>query len=139
MVFAVQYDYRFNYREINQKSFPIVQFRVSNPLHPELAVDIDCYLDSGAQYSLLNGWIAAELGLDLFSGTARRYGTTAGSEIEGRVHQVRLSHPDLGSFDLDVGLSTQQIRRDLLGRDFFDLIQIGFRERHLTFYVSPRP
>lgn len=139
MAFLVRYSHRFNYREIQKSSFPILQFRVSNPLQAELGVDIDAYLDSGAQYSLLSGWIATSLGLDLYSGRQRWYGTTAGHRIEGRVHQIRLSHPGLGSFDIGVGLSTEEIRRDLLGRDFFNLVQIGFRERQLEYYMTPSP
>lgn len=139
MAFSVRYSHRFNYREVKNSSFPVLQFRVSNPQQSEMGVDIDAYLDSGAQYSLLNGWLATSLGLDLYSGAPRWYGTTAGRRIEGRVHQIRLSHPSLGSFELEVGLSTEEIRRDLLGRDFFNLVQIGFRERQLVYYVTPTP
>lgn len=139
MPFTVQYSQRFNYREINEKSFPVLQLGVSSPSQPALSVDIDAYLDSGAEYSLFNGWIARSLGFDLYSGPLRPYGTTAGHRIEGRVHPVRLSHPDLGSFELEMGFSTEQISRDLLGRDFFELIQIGFRQRHRVYYLSPTP
>jgi hypothetical protein len=31
------------------------------------------------------------------------------------------------------------IQRNLLGRDFFDLVQVGFRENHSEFYVEPSP
>jgi hypothetical protein len=48
-------------------------------------------------------------------------------------------HPDLGSFTLEVGFSSTDIHRNLLGRDFFNLAQIGFRERFLTLYVTPAP
>lgn len=136
----VSYEYRFEYpRNPEGNPFPILQLRVLNPSDPEKGLDIDAYLDSGAEYSLLNGWIAVLLGLDLFSGSERKYGPIAGPIITGRVHRVRLSHPILGDFDMDIGFSTDGINRDVLGRDFFNLIQIGFRERQLTFYVSPRP
>jgi hypothetical protein len=38
-----------------------------------------------------------------------------------------------------VGFSSGEIHRNLLGRDFFNLAQIGFRERHLTFFITPSP
>ena len=79
------------------------------------------------------------LGLNLYSGPRKVYGSTAGESIEGRLHKVRLSHPDLGDFDLEIGFSTGVIRRNLLGRDFFNLIQIGFRERYHTYYLTPSP
>src|SRR3990172_4793328 len=122
MAYPFSYSHQFNYREVNGKSFPILQLRISNPQQPELGIDIDTYIDSGAEYSILNGWIATSLGIALLSGEPRWFGTTIGNRIEGRRHRVRLFHPDLGSFDLEVALSTQDIRRDLLGRDFFNLV-----------------
>lgn len=140
MPFTVQYSHSFNYQEFGDKSFPVLQIGVSSPLHPESgSIDIDGYLDSGAEYSLLNGWIAKSLGFDLYNGSVRQYNTTAGNTIEGRVHRVRLSHPDLGSFELEMGFSNERISRNLLGRDFFDLIQIGFRQRHRVYYLTPTP
>jgi len=59
--------------------------------------------------------------------------------MEGIIHPVRLSHPDLSDFDLEVGFSTVPLRRNLLGRDFFSMVQIGFRERHQVFYVKAEP
>jgi len=43
------------------------------------------------------------------------------------------------SYALEIGFSENPIRRNLLGRGFFNLIQIGFRERYLTFYMTPTP
>jgi len=65
--------------------------------------------------------------------------SVAGVGLTARLHRVQLVHPVLGSFALEVGFSTVPISRNLLGRDFFNFIQIGFRERYLTFYVTPTP
>ena len=43
------------------------------------------------------------------------------------------------TIDLDIGFSTVPLRRNLLGRDFFNLVQIGFRERQQVFYVRGEP
>jgi len=40
---------------------------------------------------------------------------------------------------LEVGFSSVTIKHNLLGRDFFSLLQIGFRERRQTIYVSLEP
>jgi len=32
-----------------------------------------------------------------------------------------------------------EISRNLIGRDFFNLVQVGFREKYLTFYLTPTP
>lgn len=57
----------------------------------------------------------------------------------GRVHRVSLSHPTLGNFEIEIGFSTEPIRREILGRDFFSQIQIGFREKQLSYYITPEP
>ncbi|OGP30829.1 MAG: hypothetical protein A2038_06005 [Deltaproteobacteria bacterium GWA2_57_13] len=137
---TVTYEFRFEYpRNPEDNPFPILQLRVLNPSDPLRGIDVDAYLDSGAEYSLFNGWIAKSLGLSLLEGVPRKYGPIIGEVIEGRVHQVRLSHPNLGYFDIDIGFSLGQIRRDILGRDFFNQVQIGFREKQLSYYITPTP
>jgi len=137
---AVEYKYRFPYPLDPQGDpSPILQLRVFNPSNTFSGLDIDTHLDSGAEYSLLNGWIARTLGFDLLSGNLRTYGPLVGPTIAGRVHRVRLSHPELGNFDMEMGFSTVEIHREILGRDFFNLTQIGFRERQLTYYLSTVP
>jgi hypothetical protein len=134
---VVQYAHRLAYPlDSLGKPFPILQLRISNPADSEQGLDIEGYLDSGAEYSLFNGWMATAIGFDLLSGTERKYGPIVGPTIVGRVHRIRLAHPAVGTFDLDVGFSTQEIRREILGRDFFNLVQIGFRERYLSYYLK---
>jgi len=106
---------------------------------PIQAVLVDAFLDSGAGHSLFDGGIAGGIGIDLLSGARKRYETTAGVLIDARLHRVRLSHLQLGNFELEIGFSMGAISRNLLGRDFFNLTQIGFRENQLTFLVSPTP
>lgn len=136
----VSYDHDFNYLfSPNQRAYPGLVLRVGTPGTPEQALETDAYLDSGAERSLFDGRIATAIGLDLLNGRRLLYQPTAGQQVEGRLHRVRLSHPDLGIFEIEVGFSTQPITRNLLGRDFFNLIQVGFRERHLAFYLTPAP
>ena len=137
---TISYAHRFAYGYAGASGrFPLLHPVLSNPNDPAMAVQVDAYLDSGAERSLFQGWIARDLGLDLLSGRARSYSTTARTLLEARLHRVRLSQQDLGEFELEIGFATGEITRNLLGRDFFDLIQIGFRERHLTFYMTPTP
>jgi hypothetical protein len=136
---TIEYAHRFDYVRISGEPFPILQLRLFNPSRPDRGLDVDAYLDSGAQGSLFNGWRAQALGLDLLSGPRKLYGPIAGPNIEARLHRVRLSHPILGKFDLEIGFSTVEIRREIVGRDFFNCIQIGFRERYLTYYITPIP
>jgi hypothetical protein len=137
---AVNYAYEFPYFYSTQGDlFPILQVDLVNPRTPTRMVEVNAFLDSGAQHSLFDGGLARFIGIDVFSGQRVRLAAVTGARVDGFLHPVRLSHPDLGPFDLDVGFSTVQLRRNLLGRDFFNLVQIGFRERHSLFYVTPQP
>lgn len=136
---TVNYQHVFNYRHLEEHTFPILQLRVLNPLDLDRGMDTDGYLDSGCQASLFEGSIASIIGLDLLAGEPKLYAPLSGPGIEARLHSIRLSHPDLGNFDLKVGFSLTRIPRNLLGRDFFNLMQVGFRERRLTFYMNRTP
>jgi hypothetical protein len=117
--------------------FPILPLTIRAQRQVTRSADVPAYLDSGAERSLFDGTLAGVIGLDLLSGSRLAFASTAGFSVEAMVHPVRLSHPDLGQFDLDLAFSTVPLRRNLLGRDFLHLVQIGFRERHQAFYVKP--
>jgi len=139
-VIAVTYEHQVPYNyDLRGISFPILILRLSLPGQVEPALDIEAYLDSGAEKSLIEGSFATALGIELLSGRETKFVSTNRSEFIARLHRICLSHPTIGSFDLEVGFSTASIARNLLGRDFFNLVQIGFRERQLTFYISSTP
>ncbi len=132
---TVIYPFGFAYRFIERGLFPALQITVESRVGISQSIVVDAFLDSGAEASLFQGWIAQAIGIDLFTGTRRTYASTSGNALEARMHPLKLSHADLGSFDLTVGLSTSEITRNLLGRDFFNLIQIGFRENQQIFFI----
>ena len=138
---TVQYRHEFPYTYVEEYDdyFPILTLQMMNPHQPEQSLDVDGYLDSGAKRSFFDGWIAGALGLDLFSGPKVTHGSSAGFQTTGHLHQVRFFHPALGSFELEISFSTVAISRNLIGRDFFNLVQIGFREKYLIFYLDPTP
>jgi len=134
---TVSYEHYFEYAyDKNGKRFPRLGFRLSHLAHPEKAMDVDAYVDNGSERSLFNGWIGAALGIDILDGSRVMYESAAGSSLIATIHPVRLVHEELGTFELEVGFSTSEISRNLLGRDFFDFAQIGFREHHLCFFIS---
>lgn len=140
MATVVFYDHEFVYRYNQQgKVSPIIQVQIRNPLDPAMVVEVDAHLDSGAERSLFDGVVVRAVGLDLMAGSPMKYQATSGAGMDARLHGVILSHPDLGPFRLAVGFSEEPIRRNLLGRDFFSLMQIGFRERHSVFYLTATP
>lgn len=137
---SVTYWYQFDYLyDLDGKQFPRLEFRVSNPSTDAEPIDLRVHLDSGAERSLFNGWVGPALGIDVLDGPRIDYETGTGTYFSANLHAVRLAHPDLGEFDLEVGFSSSEIPRNLLGRDFFDLVQVGFREHHLVFLVTPTP
>ena len=116
---------------------PRLALAVSKPPRSGNVIDVDAYLDSGAERTLFSGWVAKTLGLDILAGTQIGYETTMGTVLTATMHHVRLSHAELGEFELEVGFTSVDIKRNLLGRDFFNLVQVGFRERYQVFYASP--
>ena len=136
----VLYQHRLEYSyDRDGKRFPRLSFRISTSEDPTRAMDVDAYLDSGSERSLFNGWIATGLGLDPFGGTSLRMASATGSSVTAAIHPVTLLHDELGMFNLEVGFTPLELKRNLLGRDFFSLVQVGFREHHLCFYVTPEP
>lgn len=136
---TVTYRYQFNYRQLESGPFPLLQFRVSNPDNSELGLDVDAYVDSGAEGSIFGGHIISALGLELLNDRPKDYAPTFGGSLRGYLHRVLFSHPQLGTFNLEIGFSAEPIKRNLLGRDFFNYVQIGFRERQLEYYINPIP
>ncbi len=102
--------------------------------HPD---EIQFHLDSGAEVSLFDGEIAHGIGLELQSGAAQSYSTSSGATLAARLHRVRIRHEELGEHELRVGFSEQRLARNLLGRDFFNLFRIGFRERQSILLFEP--
>ncbi len=100
-------------------------------------LEVQCHLDSGAELSLFDGQIARGIGLELQRGVVQAYGTSSGATLMARLHRVRLSHEELGHHELRVGFSEPPIARNLLGRDFFGLFQIGFWESQSRLLFSP--
>lgn len=136
---AVEYQHSFNYRQFASGSSPVLQVRIARQDNHEFGIDTDVYLDSGAERSLFNGDLLAALEIDLINDRAKSYGSTIGSSVTAYLHQVQLIVPNVGDFSLEIGFSNVEIRRNLLGRDFFNLVQIGFRERRFQYYLSPTP
>ena len=136
---TVEYQHRFNYRQYRSRSSPVLQVRITRQDIPGLGIDTDAYLDSGAEASLFNGDLLAALEIDLINDNPKSYGSTFGGSMTGYLHNIRLTLPDVGDFSMEIGFSHGEIRRNLLGRDFFNLVQIGFRERQFEYYLNPRP
>ncbi len=142
MVTLVTYAHSFSYSfdSLSGETFPGLPLRVSLPKDSDTAVDLVAHLDTGAGRSIFDGArLVSTLGLDLMAGREIRLSPVSGFALTARIHRVEISHPTLGQFTLDAAISTAPIRRNLLGRDFFQHIQIGFREFHQTFLIGTAP
>ena len=136
---TVIYQHECNYRDLGTGEVPVLALSISLLGSPQNTIDVDAYLDSGTGISLFNGFIISSLGGELLNDSRRPYRSTTGVEIFGYLHRVRLAVPEVGNFELEVGFSDREIQRNLLGRDFFNLVQIGFRERRLQYYLNTTP
>lgn len=137
---AVDFSFEAPYlTSISGKSFPGLIVTLENAYDPSTPIEVRASLDSGAEYSLFDGQTAQAIGLDLISGAPFTFVTTGGATIDARILPVVVRHSDLAAFKMDLRFSTGKIRRDILGRDFFNLVQVGFRERHLRVYLSATP
>jgi hypothetical protein len=116
--------------------FPGLFVELQNPSNPAKSIQIPAELDSGAEYSLFEGKLAIAIGLDLFEGKPFAFELNNGISLDARVLPVVISHAELGRFELHARFSTGPIRRSILGRDFFDLLQVGFDEHHSEVYLS---
>lgn len=132
----VSYLRQYQYQHSDYPSLPI---QICNPSNRENFIDIDAYFDSGAYRSLLDGRLAGIIGLNLFDGARVFYNLTSGNGLEGRLHRVVVLIPGLREIELEVGFSVGDISRNILGRDFFGLTQIGFRQSKLTLYLTDVP
>ena len=102
---------------------PVLTVTLSKPDGGEESIDVDAHLDSGASTSLFDGSFLSALGVQLMNDRRKSFMSTTGNSVEAYIHRIRVTLPDLGDFDLDIGFSNAQIVRNLLGRDFFNFVQ----------------
>jgi hypothetical protein len=136
----VSYSHELDYLRDSEsgKPFPGLWVVVCGPVN-DRELEVQAHLDSGTEKSFLDGQIGKAIGLDPGDGEVLYYRSSTGAELVARLHRVRLAHEELGAHELMVGFSERRITRNLLGRDFFDLFQIGFREHHSKILFSPEP
>jgi hypothetical protein len=135
---AILYQLRVPYlRRANGSMFPGLVAKLQNPGNSSASVEAVAELDSGAEYSLYDGLLASTIGLDLLNGKEFVFGLADGSSFSARILPVVIVEDSLGRFPLGLRFSIGPIRRNILGRDFFDLVQIGFREHHSEVYLTP--
>jgi len=136
---SVQYSLEFPYRIYQDELFPMVMVALRNPATRE-SVDQDAFLDSGASRSIFLGAAAPMIGFSLLEGEPWEFRTNTGQPVHARIHRVGVVLGDgVAEFALDLAFSTDEIQRNLLGRDFFNLLQVGFRESYGRLYIEPVP
>jgi len=138
---SINYSLEFDYRTYQDNPYPVLTVEVRNPVNGE-SVEQDAFLDSGAARSIFLGEIPTMLGLNLLDGEPWTFQTNDGHTVDARIHPIQIVLTEDGTqgvFDLPLAFSMVDLQRNLLGRDFFNLIQIGFRESHAQFFIEPTP
>ena len=141
MVTTVEYTHQFAYAHTEKEGVcPVITVSMCPPeLLPDDGIEVDAFLDSGTSTSLFNGSFLRGFDIDVINDRSKTFTSTAGVPLAAYLHRVKIMLPSLGTFDLDIGFSIDPIRRNLLGRDFFNLVQIGFRENQLQYYLKATP
>ena len=138
MATVIHFDHDVEYLDTPVGPAPALMVALANPVRPGRFIDALAYLDTGAQRTVFDGEFAEGLGIDILRGKKVLMSATHGSSIGTREHHVTLSHPACGTLSLTICFSEEQIHRNLLGRDFLGLLQIGLRHYDQMFFVSPR-
>ena len=133
---VVTYRYAFPYRLIpgEARDFPAIPVRL---ISAHGMIDFLAILDSGSEQSLFDGTLLAPIGLSLFQGKLISLRSLGGT-VDAYQHAVEIEVQG-HRFPCEICFSSQPIRHNLLGRNFFTHIQLGFRERHLEIYFEPNP
>jgi predicted aspartyl protease len=105
---------------------------------PTDQLDIPVTLDTGSQYSLVDGSHAKRIGIELLEGREIAL-SSLGGVVKGYLHSIVLEIE--GSlFNAEVVFSLNPIPRELLGRHtLFEQTTWGLRESRREIYFSPRP
>jgi hypothetical protein len=134
------HSFPYSFDPVSGRTFPGLPIQISLQGNSDGVIETYAQLDSGAEFSIFDGKsIVQGLGLELMSGREITLASSAGFSLSARIHKVHVFNTDLGGFTYEVALSTVPIRRNLLGRDFFQHLQIGFREFHHTFLIANAP
>lgn len=136
VAYAERYPYRY---ETVDRAYPIFTVMLRNPLDATQAVEADGFLDSGAEISVFGGWVAQAIGLDPTAGRPWRLESALGAAISARRMEVHVQIPGVGRYPLIPAFVLDEMKRNLLGRDIFNMMQLGFQERHQEFLLGPNP
>jgi len=131
------YDRQFSYLPSQPGNIlrPLVPVRIA---YGGLSTDRFALVDSGADISTFPKTIARILGIDLSRLTPDRSTGTAG-KVKTWYCQCDITVEGI-TRRCDVAIVNRKVPLYLLGRDpFFKLLQIGFRESRVEFYLSLSP
>jgi len=132
---TIDYQLVVPYRLLPVGFRPCLAVRVTGPRD---YVDLVAHVDSGSYHVVFDGQTAKAIGLNLTDGEYKGLQSSRGV-IHARLHDVTLEVEGY-RFPCRVAFTEEHIVRPLLGRTgFFDLWQIGFRERVSEMYLSPDP
>jgi hypothetical protein len=141
MATSIDYNFEYPYRPMGPDGlhFPVLQVGLENPNDSERQVDTFVYVDSGSRITVLDGEIAQDIGINFTEGEEQQLGSIAGGSIQGWLNNINLHLEGFPPVLLRVAFvdPSFKIRRQLLGRDFFYHVQIGFWEYARLLYLSP--
>lgn len=100
--------------------------------------DTTALVDSGADVSVFHAVFARAISIDIEAGREET-ATGVSGDISIYYHRVQIQ-VDTEIYDLEVGFTDDlHTPENLLGRDWFNQIQLGFRENLREFYLRLEP
>ena len=141
MASRVDYYYEYPYRPMPPQflHFPVLQIGLQNPNDQARQSETVVYVDSGSKYTVLDGSLAADIGINYRDGRPQKLGSAIGGSIDSWINQVMVQLDGFSPILLGIAFVDPLINlsRPLLGRDFFYHAQIGFWEYAELLYISP--
>jgi hypothetical protein len=128
---SVSYTHELPYVYGRGRPRPTLRLEIRSIPHPTLAIETQADLDSGTDSTIFRGDLCSVIGLELMRGRETTFQTALVNResLVARVHRVKLVHELLGEFEMEAAFATEPIGRNLLGLDFFNVVQIGFQDR----------
>lgn len=100
--------------------------------------DVVALVDTGAEFSLLDGSMLRAAGIDLLAGPSQTFRGFMGARSVGHAHRAVLTAAGR-AVAMEVHFSTMPLERPVLGRDFLEYFVVAVRERTQEVHVAREP
>lgn len=134
---AFQFSFRTQYSFSHHDGYPCFLGILAHP-HDGTSIDVLLHVDTGAQRSFLDGSLLAAIGLEPKE-QELTFQTVSGESLGAQVHECLLGDEIIGLFSLPVCFSVNRLRRNLVGRDFLERVEMCLIQNLSELYLGLVP